>query len=369
MPDPRITNLAKVIVDYSVGIKPGDQIVLTAMPAATPLIQELYKLIMQRGAHLTPIIDLPGMFPIFYRYANDEQLSYIPPVMKQVIETFDVLITIDSATNTRELSNVDPAKQARRAQARRSLMQTFMDRSASGALRWNVTLFPTDAFAQDADMSLADFEDFAYGACLCNDLDPVAAWQEVARKQQILVDWLAGKQEVHLIGPDTDLTVGIAGRNFVNCCGDKNMPDGEVFTGPEEARVNGCVAFSFPAIFQGREVSGVRVWFEDGVAVKWTAAKNEEFLTKMLTTDEGSRRLGEFAFGTNFGTQQFIKNMLFDEKIGGTVHMAFGSGYPETGSTNRSAIHWDMLCDLRQGGEVTVDGQLFAKDGKYVLWA
>ena len=217
-------------------------------------------------------------------------------------------------------------------------------------------------------MSLADFEDFVYGACLCDRPDPVAAWQEVARKQQILVDWLAGKREVHLVGPDTDLTVGIAGRSFVNCCGDKNMPDGEVFTGPEETKINGHVAFSFPAIYQGREVSGVRVWFEDGVAVRWTAAKNEEFLTQMLTTDEGSRRLGEFAFGTNFGIQRFIKNMLFDEKIGGTVHMAFGGGYPETGSTNRSAIHWDMLCDLRAGGEVTVDGELFAKDGKYVLW-
>ena len=243
-----------------------------------------------------------------------------------------------------------------------------MDRSASGALRWNVTLFPTDALAQDADMALAEFEDFVYGACLCDQPDPVAAWQEVARKQQILVDWLAGKSEVHLVGPDTDLTVGIAGRSFVNCCGDKNMPDGEVFTGPEETKVNGHVCFSFPAIYQGREVSGIRLWFEDGVVVKSSAAKNEAFLTQMLDTDEGARRLGEFAFGTNFGIQRFIKSILFDEKIGGTVHMALGGGYPETGSTNRSAIHWDMICDLRDGGEVTVDGELFAKDGKYVLW-
>ena len=169
-------------------------------------------------------------------------------------------------------------------------------------------------------------------------------------------------------GPDTDLTVGIAGRSFVNCCGDKNMPDGEVFTGPEETKVNGHVCFSFPAIYQGREVSGIRLWFEDGVVVKSSAAKNEEFLTQMLNTDEGARRLGEFAFGTNFGIQRFIKSILFDEKIGGTVHMALGGGYPETGSSNRSAIHWDMICDLRDGGEVAVDGELFAKDGRYVLW-
>lgn len=369
MPDPRIANLAKVIVDYSVQIKPGDQVFVTTTPAATPLVQELYRLILRRGAHLTPIVELPGMAPIFFANASEEQIAYVSPVIKQVIETFDVRIAIYSATNTRELTGVDPVKQGIRQRAMREVNQTFMDRSASGALRWNVALFPTDAYAQDAEMSLADFEDFAYGACLCDRPDPVAAWQEVRRRQQILVDWLAGKNEVHLIGPDTDLRVGIAGRAFVNCYGDKNMPDGEVFTGPEETRINGHVRFSFPAIYQSREVSDVRVWFEDGVAVKWTAAKNEAFLTQMLTSDEGARRLGEFAFGANFGIQRFIKDMLFDEKIGGTVHMAFGGGYPETGSTNRSAIHWDMLCDLRQGGEVWVDGELFAKDGKYVLWA
>jgi aminopeptidase len=368
MPDPRITNLAKVIVDYSVQIRPGDQVFITTTPAATPLVQELYRLILQRGGHLTPLVDLPGMNPIFLEHANDAQLAYIPPVQKQVIETFDVRIAIASQMNTRELTGADPAKQGARQRAMRAVNQIFMDRSASGALRWNVTLFPTDAYAQDAEMSLADFEDFVYGACLCDRPDPVAAWQEVATKQQILVDWLAGRHEVHLVGPDTDLTVGVAGRGFVNCYGDKNMPDGEIFTGPEETKVNGHVRFSFPAIYQSREVSDVRVWFEDGVAVKWTAAKNEEFLTQMLTSDEGARRLGEFAFGANFGIQRFIKNILFDEKIGGTVHMAFGGGYPETGSTNRSAIHWDMICDLRQGGEVTVDGELFAKDGKYLLW-
>ncbi len=368
MSDPRITNLARVIVDYSVKAKPGDQVFMTATPAATPLINELYRLLIQRGAHVTPLIELPGLSPIFFQYASDEQLKYVPPVSKYVIENFDVRLSILSQVNTRELSGVDPARQAARQSAMREITQTFMERSATGALRWNLTMFPTDAYAQDAEMSLADFEDFVYRACLCDQADPVAAWEEVARRQQLLVDWLAGKHEVHLVGPDTDLTVGITGRSFVNCCGDKNMPDGEVFTGPEETRVNGHVRFSYPAVFQGREVDDVRVWFEDGVAVKWTAAKNEEFLTQMLTADEGARRLGEFAFGTNFGIQRFIKNLLFDEKIGGTVHMAFGAGYPETGSQNKSAIHWDMICDLREGSEVRVDGELFAKDGKYVLW-
>ena len=246
MADPRLSNLARIIVDYSVKIRPGDQVFITTTPAATPLVQELYRLIVQQGGHALPVVDLPGLNPIFFQYANDEQLAYVSPIMKYVMENFDVRLAIGSQINTRELSAADPAKLATRQKAMRPVSQTFMDRSASGALRWNVTLFPTDAYAQDAEMSLADFEDFVYGACLCDQDDPVAAWREVDRKQQILVDYLKGKSEVHLVGEDTDVRVGIAGRTFVNCSGDKNMPDGEVFTGPEETRVNGHVRFSFP---------------------------------------------------------------------------------------------------------------------------
>ena len=368
MPDLRITRLAHTLVDYSTRVQAGDQVLITATPAAAPLVQELYKLILQRGAHPLPIIDLPGLPALFLEHANEAQLRYVSPVLKQIIETFDVRIAIRSDSNTRELSGVAPARQAARAQAMRPLMKTSMERSATGAFRWNVVLFPTDAYAQDAEMSLADFEEFVYGACLCNEADPVAAWQQVEARQQLLVDWLKGKHEAHLVGPDTDLTVGIAGRTFINSTATHNMPSGELFTGPEETKVNGHVRFTFPAITHGREVADVRLWFEEGVVVKWSAAKGEDFLTQMLNTDPGARRLGEFAFGTNFGIQRFIKNILFDEKIGGTVHVALGKGYPETGSLNDSAIHWDMICDLRQGGAVTVDGMPFMKDGKYLLW-
>ena len=368
MADPRLAKLARLITEYSVALKRGDKVYINGTTAASPLILELSRAMIAAGGNVFPIIEVPGTQPILFELGSDEQVTWIPEPFKLVVDTFDVRIAIASSVNTKELSGVDPAKQALRSRAGRAVMQTFMDRSASGALRWNVCMFPTDAYAQDAEMSLADFEDFVYAACLCDQDDPVAAWREVGRRQQMLVDYLVGKKEVHLVGEGTDVTVGIEGRSFVNCCGDKNMPDGEVFTGPEETKVNGHVTFSFPAVYQGREVQGVQVWFEDGVAVRWAAEKNEAFLTKMLTTDDGARRLGEFAFGTNFGIQRFIRNILFDEKIGGTVHMAFGSGYPETGSTNRSAIHWDMICDLRRGSEVTVDGELFAKDGKYLLW-
>ena len=242
-----------------------------------------------------------------------------------------------------------------------------MERAAKKELKWTGTVYPTPAFAQDAEMSLREFEDFVYDAALVHEPDPIAAWQAVSRDQQRLVDWLADKREVRLLGPDTDLTLSIAGRSWANCDGHENFPDGEVFTGPVEDSAQGQVRFSYPACIAGREVEDVRLWFEDGKVVRATAAKSEDFLVAMLDTDEGARYLGEFAFGTNQGLQRFTKNILFDEKIGGTIHMALGNGYPETGSENRSAIHWDMICDLRQGGEVWVDGELLAKDGQFMV--
>ena len=368
MADPRVEKLAQILVDHSARIKPGDRVAIEATTAAEPLVRALYGLILERGGQPSLLLDLTDQDEILFNHASDEQLEIIPPFRKMAYDQFESRIRIGSATNPRALSNVEPARQKRRQRALAPILEAQMRRGAEGAFKWVSTLFPTEGYAMEAECSLRDLEDFVYSACLCDLDDPVAAWREVDRKQQILVDYLKEKSEIHLVGEDTDVKVGIAGRTFVNCSGDKNMPDGEVFTGPEETRVNGHVRFSFPAIYQSREVSDVRVWFEDGVAVRWSAAKNEDLLTQMLMTDEGSRRLGEFAFGTNFGIQRFIKNILFDEKIGGTFHMAFGGGYPETGSQNRSAIHWDMICDLRRGSEVRVDGELFAKDGKYLLW-
>jgi aminopeptidase len=369
MVDPRVTKLAELIVDYSIGVKEGQQVLLRGQPVAAPLIQELYRLVLLRGGHPYTQVQLPGLDPIYMQHANDAQLQFVSPIDRYIVENFDARIRIMSETNTRELSHIDPVRQALYHRGQRILLETIMERSGQGTLRWNVCMYPTDAYAQEADMSLGEFENFVYAACLADRPDPAGEWRQVKARQQGLVDWLAGKSEVHLIGPDTDLRVGISGRPFINCFGDCNLPDGEVFTGPEENRVDGMVRFSFPAINEGREVEDVRLWFEGGRVVKWSAAKNEAYLAAMLDTDEGSRRLGEFAFGTNYGIQRFTKNILFDEKIGGTAHMALGDGYRETGSQNRSAIHWDMICDLRQGSEVWVDGELFARDGQYVNWA
>jgi aminopeptidase len=325
----------------------------------------VYQRVLERGGHPWLRLSLDDAAEILYKYASDEQLDFVSNIDHQLIEEIDANISIWTETNTKALTNVDPAKQSRAQAARRPLSERFLERAAKKELKWTGTVYPTLAFAQDAEMSLREFEDFCYGAARVHDPDPIASWKATSVVQQRLIDCLIDKHEVHLLGPDTDLTLRIEGRLWENCDGHENFPDGEIFTGPVEDSVNGHVRFSYPACEGGREVEDVRLWFEKGKVVKATAAKNEEFLLTMLDTDEGARYLGEFAFGTNEGVQRFTKNILFDEKIGGTVHMALGTGYPETGSENRSAIHWDMICDLRQGGEVWVDGELFAKDGQF----
>jgi aminopeptidase len=304
---------------------------------------------------------------LLYRYGSDEQLKFIHEGQRIITEKYDVRIVILGEENTKTLSRVDPARMVMYDKARTELMKTMMRRSASGELRWTLAPYPTNAFAQDADMSLADYEDFLYRACMPDMDDPVGYWRKVEAEQERIIRWLKGKDRVHVVGPETDLWLSVAGRPFINCAAKFNVPDGEVFTGPVEDSAEGHVYFSYPAIEAGREVTGIRLWFEKGRVVKATAEKNEAFLLKTLDTDAGSRYLGEFAIGTNEGITQFSHQILFDEKIGGSFHMALGAGYPETGSKNESAIHWDMVCDLRRGGEITVDGELLYRNGKFVI--
>jgi aminopeptidase len=367
MSDPRVAAVARILVDYSVSIQPGEFVLIRGVPAGAPMILAVYQRILERGGHPWLKLGLDEAEEILFKTATDEQLDFVPKVDRQLVEDLDASIYIWAESNTKALTNIDPSKQSRFAAARRELSERFNERAAKKELKWTLTLYPTQAVAQDAEMSLREFEDFVYNAALIQEPDPIAAWQAISKTQQRLVDWLADRDHIRLVGPDTDLSLSVKGRLWENCDGKENFPDGEIFTGPIEDSVNGHVHFSYPACEAGREVEDVRLWFEDGKVVKATAAKNEQFLTTMLDTDEGSSRLGEFAFGTNQGIQAFTKNPLFDEKIGGTVHMAVGAGYPETGSQNKSAIHWDMVCDLRQGGEVWVDDVLFVKDGEFQI--
>ena len=281
MSDPRTVNLAELLVNYSVAVQPGDKVFLRGSLAALPLVTETYRQIIRSGGHPLLQIQDEGFEEILLREGNEEQLQYIADPQRLILETYDCIINVRGASNTRALSGIDPARQALMQSAGRELMGLYMQRAAEGSLRWVSTMFPTAAHAQEADMSLTEFEDFVYGACHADKPDPIGEWQAVSAEQQILVDWLAGKEQVVVKGPNIDMQLSIKDRSFINSDGKKNMPSGEVYTGPVEQSVNGWVKFSYPAIVAGREVAGVELVFENGKVTRATAEKNEAFLLQM----------------------------------------------------------------------------------------
>ena len=367
MSDPRIKKLADLLVNYSVKVQPGQWVLINSHVIAEPLTNEVLRAVLEAGGLPQIILSSDDLVETGFRYSNNEQLSWISPVVKTLYEEVDVLIALRAFENTKYLANIDPKKQQVQAQARQELMQTYMKRAASGDLKWTLTQYPCPAYAQDADMSLSEYQDFVHSATYTDQDDPVSEWERIHDEQQVVVDWLNGKKEVSVKSPNVDLTLSVEGRTFINSDGTNNMPSGEVFTGPVEDSANGWVEYTYPAIEKGKEVSGIRLEFKDGKVVKASAKKNEEFLLAMLDSDDGARYLGEFAIGTNYGIQKFTKSILYDEKIGGSFHMALGAGYPETGSKNVSSIHWDMICDIREDSEIHVDGELLYKDGKFQI--
>lgn len=375
-----IDRLARVIVQYSTGVKPGDLVVIQADPIAMPLLESLTEHILAAGGHPQWYPRTEAIEQLIVEQGTDEQIAYISPVDRFMMENVDVRIALWAEVNTRSLSSVDPSKSSLRVQARRPLMETSMRRFNEGSLRWCGTLFPTHASAQDAEMSLRQYEKFVYEAGKLHTPDPVEAWQEVRRRQEILRDWLQGKEEVRFFVPPhdghdgTDLRVRVADSTWINCCGHENFPDGEVFAGPQGA--DGHVNYTYPALHSGRGVEGVRLAFKGGRAVEASARKDEAYLIRMLDQDEGARNMGEIAIGTNYDIPTFSRNTLFDEKIGGTFHAAVGAGYPESGSSNKSGLHWDMVCELRPapgrpGGTIEADGEVFSRDGEILIegWA
>jgi aminopeptidase len=366
--DPRFNTMAQVIVNYSLEVKRGQTVYVFSHTPAAPLMLELYREILKAGGNAFLRADLPGAQEIFYETAQDAQLDFVSPIDRASVEPgqFDAYVGIRAETNTRRLSSVDPAKIQRQQSAMSPILRQRMDRSAEGNYNWCVTQFPTEAYAMDADMSLAEYTEFVFGACLLNDPDPVARWRDVGRNQQRYIDFLQDRKVLTVRGANADLTMRIDGRRWKNSQGRRNFPDGEIFTGPHEDSVEGWVRYSYPAIYQGREVSGIALTFEGGRVVRATADKNEDFLIKVLDTDPGARTPGEFAIGTNYGITRFSRNILFDEKIGGTFHMAVGAGYPDTGATNTSAVHWDMIAGAHDA-EISADGMVFYRDGHFLI--
>ncbi len=362
----RIKRLADVLVGYSSAVRAGDLVTVDTKAVAAPLLREVYAAVLRAGGHPMTRVSFDELDENLFFDGSDEQLEWVNPVREDEIETADVRISIEATTNTKRLTSVDPSRQARNDRAFEPLRNRYLERAAAGEYRWVLTAYPTQATAQDAEMSLREYEDFVYNAGFLDDPDPVARWREFAGCAAKLTGFLSGARELRVVAEGTDLTLGVEGRTWIDSSGHENFPDGEVYTAPLETSVEGEIRFTYPAVFQYREVDDVRLRFEQGEVVEATAARGEGFLREMIAVDDGARRVGEFAFGLNDAVPVFTRNILFDEKIGGTVHLALGTSYPESGGLNRSALHWDLICDLRSGGEVFADGELVYRDGRFL---
>ena len=366
MPDQRVTKLAEILVHYSLELKTGQTVWLRTVPVAQELNLAFYEQAIRAGAHVFVDQAIPGAEEVFYRHGSDAQLEFLAPHRKLVAETYDASLRVWADENSRALAGVDPRRLARHRKAWAATFDGVMKRSAQGKYRWCVTMHPTNGMAQDANMSLADYTDFVYAACMLQESDPVSFWRAEGMKQRQLIAWLKGRKEVVLRGADIDLKLSVAGRDFERSDGLYNLPDGEIFTSPVDDSAEGWVRFRYPGIYDGQEVEDIELTFKDGEVVKERASRNQELLTALLGTDDGARRLGEWGIGTNYGITRFSRNMLFDEKIGGTVHFAVGQSFPECGGINSSGLHWDMLCDMADS-EIRVDGETFYRNGQFAI--
>lgn len=367
MTDPRVDRHAQILVEYSANVQPGDTVAFNTTTLASPLIEALFEHVLRRGGHPTAFTMLPRLEEIFLRTATEEQLRRPPFFLEVGVPYFDHIIVVQAPENTRNAGSTDPKRQAIMAAGRRELMGKYMEKMMRSEKSVTVALHPTPALAQDAQMSLLDYEDFVYKGCLLDQPDPLDSWRRLAETQERAKAWLESKSTITIQGPTVDLRLQVKDRGWISDDGHKNFPGGEIFTSPIEDGVDGHIRFTYPATLQGREAKDVQLWFEGGKVVRSEASAGEEFLEQMLDIDEGARRLGEFAIGTNYGVQRFTGNVLFDEKIGGTCHLAVGRGFANLGSKNESAIHWDMVCDLKQASTISADGQVFYRDGQLTL--
>ena len=364
---------AEVLVDYSTNVQKGDLVQIRATSIyAKDLVKAVYKRVIQKCAHPILRTSFEDMSDIFIKYASDEQLDYIDPIVKLEYETVDKFISIGAPMNTKNMARADLSKLARRSKASQGLSKLLMDRSAKGEAKWVIADVPTHALAQEAKMSFDEYSEFLFNSCYLNLDDPVAKLKELDEKQTKWADYLNGVKKLRIVGEKTDITFGVEGRKWISCSGLNNYPDGEVFTSPVEDDINGEIYFDFPQNYRGNCATGIHLWIENGQIVKFDADTGRDFLEAMLNTDEGSRGIGEIAIGTNDEIQEVTGNILFDEKIGGAIHMAVGASYPETGGKNVSGVHWDMIKNMKPsdnnaGGKIYADDKLIYENGKFLI--
>ncbi|HEX7004423.1 MAG TPA: aminopeptidase [Trueperaceae bacterium] len=362
MVNPMDEKFARLLVRYSCDVKPGENVSLNIHSPATDLARALVREVFEAGAKPVLRMEYPEFEHDVLTFAPDSYFDTEPDVELNEIRQIQSWIRVRAPLNTRSLQNVDKSRYSRRLKRLRPVQDHRLDHT-----KWVGTMYPTDALAQDAGMSKDEYEKFLYDSMFLFDEDPVARWQEQENYQKKLVDRLAQAKEVRIEAEDTDLTLTTGGRTWVNSAGRHNMPCGEIFTGPVESSANGVITYKVPSSVNGVEVENIRLRFEEGKVVEAKAERGDDLLQSQLASDDGARYLGELGIGTNYRIQHPTKQILFDEKIGGTVHLALGSSYTDTGGLNKSAIHWDMVCDLRQGGAIYLDGELFQENGQFVI--
>jgi aminopeptidase len=365
--DPRIEKLAELITGYSLGLREGQVYRIDGEEIAIPLAVALYRAAIRRGALPYTRIVPSGLDEIELQEASEEQLAHISELERLASDRLDAWTSLWGTVNTRSLTRADPERRRLQLATHYRMVNRRWERISTGDLAWCGTLYPSQGHAQDAEMSLAEFEDFVHGACHTREGDdPIAHWQSVSAVLTARAREFEDVRELRIVGPDTDLRVVVEGRRWIPSDGRQNMPDGEIFTSPVETGTSGQIYFAFPSVFQGQEVENVRLRFEDGRVVHAEASSGEDYLRSLLDTDPGARVLGEVAFGLNYEIDRFTRDILFDEKIGGTMHVALGGGFDEAGTENKSDLHWDLICDLREEGEVYADGELVWKSGAFI---
>ena len=362
-----IRRWARLLVHYSVGVQPGWKVEIRGNPLGEPLLKEVYREVLKAGGFPHMKLGMEALTPLLIGEGSDEQIGYQWPTDREEAKEIDARISIGSSGNPRLLAGLPSDKVALLRKASEPLMEITFDRTNKGEFTWVGTLFPTEAQAKEAGMSLPEFEEFITKAGHMDEEDPVLFWRQFGRAQEQLAQVLNKGKEIHFLAPDTDLKMSVLGRTWIPCSGTLNFPDGEVFSAPIEESVEGEIRYRFPTLYQGVLVEDIRLKFSSGVVVDAQAAKGEEHLLALLDLDEGARTVGEVAIGTNYAIQRHTKNILFDEKIGGTIHLALGRGYPQTGSRNLSALHWDMVLDMRQGGRILLDGETIHENGLFTI--
>jgi len=367
-----MTNLyekyANVLVNYSVKAKEGDLVVIKSQShLAEPLIKEIYKKVLQNGANPIVRIGLDSLNSLFIKYANDNQLQFVDEMAKIEYEKADAIISIGAPVNVKSMAGADSKKMAKRAAATRELSQKMLKRSEEGTLNWVIADFPTQALAQEAKMSLDDYTEFLIKSCYLDLENPTEKWIEIGKEQERLANLINGTKKLHIKGYKTDITFNVENRKWISCDGRLNFPDGEIYTSPVEDSASGEIYFDFPAIYRGNMAHKIHLVLENGKVIKASADVGEDFLISMLDMDEGSRFVGEIAIGTNERIQNVTGNILFDEKIGGSIHMALGASYPETGGKNVSGLHWDIIKNMKENSSIYADDKLIYENGKFVI--